>query len=231
MSVRVGASGSRDLGHRDALAAAEAGGVPACGARTCRALQEGMLRLSGALLVMCLLGCGPARQQSAFFSFEASLQGWSAQGLDLVDGNADEPWIIRPTFDRGFDGPGCAKLFLDNGNGTGKIWLERTFLLEPGRRYRAHLEMALGTQDGTANAFRLIAGFLPAPPRTDDALGGVASADTSTGGATGFAWVGKSSDAEVSGPAVTAVIGVWGTSASARTYYLDAVTVLFTEEP
>src|SRR5438876_4079183 len=87
------------------------------------------MRLPSALLAACLFACGPARQQSAFFSFEGSLQGWTPRGLGLESGGAQEAWTITTVPAVPYDGASSAKFFLDNANGTGKIWLERTFSL------------------------------------------------------------------------------------------------------
>src|SRR5207245_5803957 len=137
-----------------------------------------------------VLGCGSGTERSAYFSFEGSLQGWTPQATDLNIGSATEAWFIEPSSDRAFEGSGSAKLSLDNRNAMGKIWLERTFLLTAGKRYRAHLELTLGTAD-PAGAGRLIAGVFPNPPRSATDLTPAFRGDTSNGGAQGYAWLSK----------------------------------------
>jgi len=190
------------------------------------------MRSAAALAGALVLGCGSGLERSAYFSFEGSLQGWTPQGTDLTIGSAIEAWSIEPSSDRAFEGSGSAKLFLDNQNAMGKVWLERTFPVTPGKRYRAHLELALGTADATGSG-RLIAGVLQAPPRSATDLTAAVREDTSNRGAQGYAWISKSYDVDAQiaeTGSLTALIGVWGTSGTPRTYYLDTVAVVLIEE-
>jgi hypothetical protein len=183
------------------------------------------MRLTGPLLAVCLASCGPPRQQSAFFSFEGSLQGWEPHGLDLQAGSTEENWSITSDPGAAYDGPSSARFFLDNVNGTGKIWLERTFTMSPPGRYSAHVDFAVrGAKDPIA-ADQLIAGILPAPPRNDDAL-----RPTLRGpGIAGTTWATPSYDRDIDGGSATIVLGISGAAPGQILYYLDAVTVAFTE--
>src|SRR6267143_4735578 len=106
------------------------------------------MRLPSALLAACLFACGAPREQSAFFSFEGSLQNWAPQGLGLAASGVEEPWSIASDSTTPYDGASSARFFLDNQNGTGKIWLERTFTLSSSGRHLARLDFAvLGTRD------------------------------------------------------------------------------------
>jgi len=106
------------------------------------------MRLPGALLAACLAACGPPQERSAFFSFEGSLQGWVPQALDLRIGDQQEAWSITSDPTAPFDGASSARFFLENVNGAGKIWLERTFTLPSSGRRRAHIDFAaLGSSD------------------------------------------------------------------------------------
>src|SRR4051812_4881828 len=96
------------------------------------------MRLPSALLAGCLFACGPP-QQTAFFSFEGSLQGWTPQGLGLASGGVEEPWSISADSTTPFDGASSARYSLDNQNGTGKIWLERNFSLSSSGHHVAQL--------------------------------------------------------------------------------------------
>jgi hypothetical protein len=182
------------------------------------------MRFPSALLAACLIACGPPRQQAAFFSFEGSLQGWTAQGLDLQAGAA---WEINSDPTAPYDGASSARFFLDDASGAGKIWLERTFTLTSGGRHRAHLDFAaLGTRDAIS-ADRLIAGVLRAPPRDADAL----QPALQTPGIAGSRWTPHAYDFEVDGTAATVVIGIAAASPGPIVYHLDALTVLFADVP
>jgi hypothetical protein len=182
------------------------------------------MRLPSALLAACLAACGPSPQRSAFFSFEGSLQGWVAQTMDLQVGEA---WSITSDPGAPFDGASSARFFIDSMNGAGKIWLERAFTLPSSRRYRAHIDfVALGSSD-VLRADRLIVGILRAPPRNADQL----QPALQPPGIAGAQWTAHAYELEVEGPAVTVVIGISGASRGRILYHLDALTVLFTEEP
>ena len=185
------------------------------------------MRLPSALLAACLCACGPPRQQTFFFSFEGSLQGWRQQGLDLAYGGAQEAWSITSDPTTPYDGGSSARFSLDDQNGTGKIWLERTFSLSSGGHHVAHLDFAaLGTRDAIA-ADRLIVGVLPAPPRNADAL----QPALQPPGIAGSTWTSHSYDFDLTGSAATVVIGISGATPGQIVYHLDALTVLFADAP
>jgi hypothetical protein len=182
------------------------------------------MRLPTAALAACLCACGSPPQQSFFFSFEGSLQGWDPRGIDLAVGDQLEAWSITSDPAAPFDGDSSARFFLQNTNGTGKIWLERSFTLASSGRYRAHLDFAASAASDAGPPDRLIAGFLPSSPRNADQLQAALQPD----GITGVAWTPHSYDVEIQGPAVTVVIGIVGASKGPRVDHLDAVTVAFT---
>ncbi|MFL5309761.1 MAG: hypothetical protein ACJ79H_04830 [Myxococcales bacterium] len=185
------------------------------------------MRPPSALLAACLFACGPPRQQSAFFSFEGSLQGWTLQGLELASGGVDEAWSITTDPTTPFDGASSARFFLDNRNGTGKIWLERTFRLASSGHHLAHLDFAaLGTRDAIL-ADQLIVGVLRAPPRDADAL----QPALRPPGIAGSRWTSHAYDFELDGGAATVVIGISGATRGQIVYHLDALTVLFADAP
>jgi hypothetical protein len=182
------------------------------------------MRLPGSLFAACVAACSASGQQSAFFSFEGSLQGWEPHGLDLQAGGAEETWTIASDRTVPFDGAYSARLFLDNENGAGKIWLERTFTLSSSGRHSVHVDFAVrGVRDGISTD-RLIAGVLRAPPRSDDALPTVQAP-----GIAGASWTSRTYDLELDGSVATVVIGISGGSPGQIVYYLDAVTVAFAD--
>src|SRR5712671_3188428 len=129
------------------------------------------MRVLGISVAACLAACGSPLEQSAFFSFEGSLQGWEPQGLNLETGsNQQEAWFIVSDRTAPFDGGSSARFSLENTNGAGKIWLERPFALTSSGRHHVHIDFAaLGQADPVAPD-RLIVGVFPAPPRNADAL-------------------------------------------------------------
>lgn len=185
-------------------------------------------------VALLLGGCGGGANepaQSASFSFEGSLQGWAGRGIDL--GNPPIDWSVGRSTELAREGGASVKLFLSNLNDAGKIWIERPFPVAPNRRYRVEVRYAFATADyGAVNLFTLITGVSPRRPQTRDDLNYVG--DTGSGSPTGvgFRWLEKSYRfTETAGAegVLYVTIGVWGTWETARTYYLDRVTVTLTE--
>jgi hypothetical protein len=189
------------------------------------------------LLALCgLLGaCGAPTHTSGSYSFEGSLQGWNAGAADVTVAGMPLDWSVAATNERSFDGRWSARIFVDNRSDAGKVWLSRTYKLLPSRNYDVHVEFVLGSADtGPVGAFRILAGAEPSIPANGDDAISLARDDTANGGAAGVAWVAKSYDSiATTGPTgdLTALVGIWGTFAVARTYYLDSLAVQFTERP
>ena len=185
-------------------------------------------------LALCVLAaaCGPGRQTSGSYSFEGSLQGWRAGAIDAA---ADAPggWSIAAASDEAFDGAWSARFFVDNQSGSTKMFLSRAYALKPFQAYDVHFEFALGTSDGDrAAAFRVLAGAARSPPENGDAAISLVQDDTGSAGGSGLSWVVKSYDTfATTGPEgdLSAIVGIWATSEATRTYYLDALAVVFTE--
>ena len=182
---------------------------------------------------MFAAACGPGTQTSGSYSFEGSLQGWRAGAVDVAPSATPDGWSIAATSDAAFEGAWSARFFLDNRGGRAKVFLSRPYALKPFQAYDVHLEFALGTSDGDpAAAFRVLAGAAQFPPANGDAAIFLAQDDTGSAGTTRLSWVPKSYDAfATTGPSgeMSAVVGIWGTSEATRTYYLDALAVVFTE--
>lgn len=163
------------------------------------------------------------------FGFEADLQGWAPVAIDTLDPPIE--WHVRQTSDRGYVGDGSVEIHLENLNDAGKVWMERAFSLVPGVSYTAEITYALGTSDwGIVNLFTIITGVHDDPPRTPEEL--TFQEETGHGGDqdVGNVWLQKSYTFEVEAPAdgeVHVAVGVWGTWETARTYFVDALTVRF----
>jgi hypothetical protein len=167
-----------------------------------------------------------------FSSFEDDMEGWEARGMDLELGNSTIEWSIARSQERAKDGSSSLRLFLENWNDMGKIWVERGFVLKPSTMYRVDVSYALASADwGVANFFRIITGVLQETPKTRDEL--IYQGDTANGNPdsdVGHVWLNKSYtfmvQSNVDGE-VYVILGVWGVWETPRTYYLDSIRVVF----
>src|SRR4051794_14731788 len=90
----------------------------------------------------------PALPQSLAesFSFENDMQGWTAKGTDLHWAFGQFiPWSIERSQEMATDGNTSLKVYLDNENDSGKIWVERPFVVEPNQLYQATVEYDLAS--------------------------------------------------------------------------------------
>lgn len=177
------------------------------------------------------------------FSFEQSLEGWTAEATDLssgnctgaAEGNCTVAWAIARSTELAHEGGASVKMFLENLNDQGKIWIERAFNVTPSRTYRVHVAFAFASADyGSVNHWTILAGAVPHPPRSAADLTSVIRGDTANGHAadSGYVWLDKAYDSTVTSDAsghLWVVVGVWGTWETPRTYFVD--TVLVTIEP
>jgi hypothetical protein len=193
-----------------------------------------MLRLLAALTgIYALAACddttGPADEFA--FSFDSSLEGWVATGTDL--NNPPVTWSIVQSAEQKRSGAGSAKFFLDNLNDAGKIWLARSFTLEPNTNYDVRIEYAFGTADyGSINLWQLITGAHTAPPQDAEDLSFRGDTGNGQQGNVGYRWVDKSYTVTARTDAqgrLWVAIGVWGTWETPRTYYIDDVKIEFEE--
>lgn len=180
-----------------------------------------------AVLPLILGGCVSATPPGPdySFSFERSMEGWQANGKDLY--NPPVEWSIEASRDIAREGKASVRLYLNNKNDAGKIWIERPFDVEPDYKYQVRVEYFLASADwGDINLWTIITGVVPEslkaePVYQDDTGNGARQAD-------GFVWLHKSYDFTVDSGAdgrLIAMIGVWGTWETARTYYIDSVTI------
>jgi len=163
-------------------------------------------------------------------SFESGLGQWTAQAIDL--GEPAGTWSIQGTTEEASAGMHSVQLTLDNVSSAGKVWIERELDAAPTQAYDVDISFDLASADfGTLDLWTVIAGAYPAPPRAADEL--TFQDDTGNGASTddGYHWVSKSytvharSDEEGH---LSVTIGVWGTSETARSYYLDNVRLQLT---
>ena len=163
-------------------------------------------------------------------SFEDSMNGWVAKGTDLD--NPPVEWSIERSQELASDGEAAIRLYLNNINDAGKIWVERSFDVEPNSEYQVHLEYDFASADwGDMNLWAIITGIVPKLPKAKDGL--IYQEDTGNNARPedGFVWLHKSYDFAMKSDQegkLYIMIGVWGTWETARTYYLDNVNVTIT---
>jgi len=183
------------------------------------------------LVLAVVTGCEGSRIPSSgtlTFSFEEDIEGWVANGTDLD--NPPVEWSIERSRDIASDGKTAVRIYLNNTNDAGKIWIERQFHGEVNRAYHVRLDYDFATADwGDMNLWTIITSVSPQPP----VPGLLYQGDTGNSAKPedGFVWLHKSYDFDVeSGPdgKLYVMIGVWGTWETARTYYLDNVNISFT---
>lgn len=169
-----------------------------------------------------------------FFSFENSMEGWEARTLDLELENSTIDWAIVRSQEMALEGSYGVKLYLENWNDMGKIWIERCFLVKPGATYSVNVSYAFASADwGVVNFFRIITGILHEPPMTRDEL--VYQGDTGNGHPNldvGYVWLKKSYNFTIQSSLdgeLYVFVGVWGVWETPRTYYLDNITVVLSQ--
>ena len=100
------------------------------------------------MLLLVFAGCGdPAllKPDVHKFSFEHDMEGWIINGTDLD--NPPVEWSIERSQDIASNGETAVRLYLNNMNDAGKIWIELPFDVEPHRAYEVHLEYDLASAD------------------------------------------------------------------------------------
>jgi hypothetical protein len=174
-----------------------------------------------------------SRDQTASYSFEGNLQGWQPRAIDVDDGGAKADWSIAPSNGRADDGGFSALVFLDNLTDAGKVWVQKPFVVEPGRNYKVSVSYSFATKDfGTINLWRIITGVRTAPPEKAEDLTFQGETGHGSPSDIGYVWLDKSYDFDMqSGPdgLLYVFLGVWGTWETPRGYYFDRVTISIRE--
>jgi hypothetical protein len=176
------------------------------------------------LLASCTVLQIPKQIES---SFENGMDGWVARGTDLS--NPTDEWSIERSEDMASEGRTSLKVYLNNLNDAGKIWIQRPFDVESNSYYQVHVEYDFASADyGDFNLWTIITGALLGPPTKADEL--TYQRDTGNGADKdeGYKWLHKTYDIELrTGPEqeIYIIIGVWGTWETARTYYIDNVKI------
>jgi hypothetical protein len=196
-------------------------------------MNEGVMLMNKIVyLLVCipliLAGCGVLQiPKQMDFSFEKDMEGWIAKGTDL--GNPADEWSIERSEEMATNGSTSLKVYLNNLNGSGKIWIERPFDVEPNSYYQVNVEYDFASNDyGDLNLWTVITGALLGPPTTADEL--VYQRDTGNGADKddGYKWLHKTYGFDMrTGPEkeIIVIIGIWGTWETARNYYIDNVKI------
>jgi hypothetical protein len=184
--------------------------------------------VAAALIAALIFQPAPERY---FFSFEGDMEGWVANRTDLEFGEGLVNWSIERSQERASDWSASLKFDLDNLNDAGKVWVEKAFDVEAGRTYGVTVEYSFASSDfGSINLWRIITGVLLERPETSDDLEPTYQDRTGNGMSedSGYVWLDKRYDFNVqaaSSGKLWVVIGVWGTWETARTYYIDGISV------
>jgi len=185
------------------------------------------------IVLLVLTGCSsasrtlPPDSQYHVFSFERDMEGWIATGTDLDDPPVG--WSIERSQDIASDGKASVRLYLNNMNDAGKIWIEQAFDVRPDCLYDVHVAYDLASADWSdVNLWTIITGVVPESSKAELIYQG----DTGNNAKPedGFVWLLKSFSFTVnSGPEgkLNVMIGIWGTWETARTYYLDDLSISF----
>ncbi len=171
------------------------------------------------------------KEKEFYYSFEDSMQGWDKDGTDL-----DHPpinWTIEHTDELSYNSTKSIKLYLDNMNDAGKIWMIKQFNLTENTQYEVTVSYKFATRDyGIFNLFNIITGADPEMPQEAGDL--TFQGDTGHGQEEdiGYIWLNKSYDliqmTDEDG-VLYVTIGVWGNWETPRTYYIDNVNISFDE--
>ncbi len=190
------------------------------------------LVVAAVVLAVAITGCidnPPENTDTNDFSFDEDMQGWEKDGTDLDDPPIE--WTVEQTTNKSYNGSGSVKLYLNNLNDAGKIWMERSFDVEPNTMYEVTVSYFFGTADyGEFNLFNIICGVTTTNPETID--------DLTFQGDTGhhqdeqdeYLWLEKEYTFTVlsdDNGALYVSIGVWGNWETPRTYYVDEVNISF----
>ena len=177
---------------------------------------------------LILAGCSTLQiPKQTEFSFEQGMDGWVAQGTDLS--NPAVEWSIELSGDMASEGDTSLKVYLNNLNDAGKIWIQRPFDVDSDSYYQVHVDYDFASADyGDLNLWTIITGAVLGPPTKADEL--VYQRDTGNGADKdeGYKWLHKTYTFDMrTGPEkeIYVIIGVWGTWETARTYYIDNIKV------
>ena len=187
------------------------------------------LLIVGTLILSGCIDDNEDMNTSFHYSFEKNMEDWMPDGTDLSDPPIN--WSIEPTDEQASHENRSIRLYLNNLNDAGKIWMERPFTLEPNKQYELNLSYQFATQDfGDFNLFTIVAGVSTKNPETIEDLMFQDDTGHHQDQDVGYVWLNKSYTFTIQtndSGMVYVMIGVWGTWETPRTYYVDNVNISF----
>ena len=161
------------------------------------------------------------------YSFEDDMGGWEKAATDTDQPTVD--WNIERTSNLSREGNYSVKLYLNNVNDKGKIWIQRPFDVKSENDYKVEVSYHFGSSDfGSFNLWKIITGVRNKEPTDADDLQYKGNTWNGESEESGYRWLKKSYEFSVtSGPKgeIWVFIGVWGTWETPRTYYIDDIKV------
>ncbi|MCA9736291.1 MAG: hypothetical protein R3E98_04680 [Gemmatimonadota bacterium] len=192
--------------------------------------------LIGALGAVCWAGvCDPGEitivpEIDERWSFEGSLEGWSAAALGGLTPGVD--WSIQSDAGSAVDGQASLRFTVDDATGNGRVWIERAFAVAAEEEYRVDIGFQVGSEDapGVTPWSAVVGATLDAPSAT-----GTVAVDGPLGdasGGTGVTWtpltqsllLDTGEEQETAWVSIGVAVGAPGQ----RTYRVDALSVTFT---
>ena len=168
---------------------------------------------------------------SYFYSFENDIEQWIEDGTDL--GNPPINWSVERSQELSYEGNYSVKIYLENYNDAGKIWIEREFNFSSNSLYKVAVSYMFATRDfGDFNLFRIITGVSKNSPEIADDLNFQDDTGHHQDEDIEYIWLEKNYNFSLltdEDGKIYVSIGVWGTWETPRTYYLDNIKITFTK--
>ncbi|HVP58742.1 MAG TPA: hypothetical protein VMU02_11640 [bacterium] len=191
-----------------------------------------VISIAWIMAVGCSDTTGPVPSKYFVFSFEDSMQGWEAHGIDLD--TPDVRWSVDLSTEEATDGKSSVRLFLNNINDKSKIWIERAFAVDTLVDYEVDVRYKFASPDwGDANHWTIIAGALSHSAEAVADLTFQGNTANGRSSDTGPEWLDKAYKFNVRSNAkgeVFVQLGVWGNTEFYRAYFIDEVRVILTEK-
>lgn len=163
-------------------------------------------------------------------SFESDLGGWAVRTVDL--GTPAAPYEAVRSTDRASGGAQSVRLRLENRAGQAKVLLERRYVVEKDQTYLVEVTFGLASADWSGTApWRVAIGAAPDSPLKTGVVDGPLDTFNGRLADQGFVFGPRAATLEARSDAegeLFVYVGVWGTSAESRSYYLDDLRVALT---
>ena len=179
---------------------------------------------------------GPSPVVNDRFTFDANMEGWTARATDVDHEGGEVDWEVARSDDQKAQGSHSLEFYQDNLTDAAKVWIEKSYTLEPETEYEVRIDYRLGTKDfGNANLFKNVAGARAAAPQTGADIQAIARDETGNGATSdvGYRWLSKSYTSTVETDAagkLYVVVGIWGTWETERSHYVDDLRVRIVEK-